>query len=64
MFTGIVRELGTLIAAPADSGQGGVRLRIGHSPELGALLAPGASLGVSGVCLTVLTYLATLYLTM
>ncbi|MBP7589450.1 MAG: riboflavin synthase [Thermoanaerobaculia bacterium] len=54
MFTGIVRELGTLIAAPADSGQGGVRLRIGHSPELGALLAPGASLGVSGVCLTVI----------
>jgi riboflavin synthase len=54
MFTGIVRELGTLIAAPADSGQGGVRLRIGHSAELGALLSPGASLGVSGVCLTVL----------
>lgn len=54
MFTGIVRELGTLIAAPADSGQGGVRLRIGHSAELGALLSTGASLGVSGVCLTVL----------
>ena len=54
MFTGIVRELGTLIAAPANSGQGGVRLLIGHSAELGRLLAPGASLGVSGVCLTVL----------
>lgn len=54
MFTGIVRELGTLIAAPADSGQGGVLLQIGHSAELGALLSAGASLGVSGVCLTVL----------
>ena len=54
MFTGIVRELGTLTAAPVDSGQGGVRLRIGHSAELGALLSPGASLGVSGVCLTIL----------
>lgn len=54
MFTGIVRELGLLIAAPADSDQGGVRLRIGHSAELGALLPPGASLAVAGVCLTVL----------
>lgn len=31
-----------------------MRLLIGHSAELGRLLAPGASLGVSGVCLTVL----------
>ena len=54
MFTGIVRELGHLTAAPEDSGQGGVRLRIGHSAELGAQLTPGASLAVSGVCLTVL----------
>jgi|JI10StandDraft_1071094.scaffolds.fasta_scaffold301798_2 riboflavin synthase len=54
MFTGIVRELGALTTDPAASGQGGVRLRVGHSPELGALLSPGASLAVSGVCLTVL----------
>lgn len=53
MFTGLVRERGRLIADPADSGQGGVRLLLGHSPELGALLSPGASLAVSGVCLTV-----------
>ncbi len=53
MFTGIVRELGTLNAAPEDSGQGGVRLRIGHSAELAELLSPGASLAVAGVCLTV-----------
>ena len=54
MFTGIVRELGSLTAAPEDSGQGGVRLRIGHSAEIGRLLSPGSSLAVSGVCLTVL----------
>ncbi len=54
MFTGIVRELGHLIAAPAHSEQGGVRLRIGHSAALGALLHTGSSLAVSGVCLTVL----------
>lgn len=54
MFTGIVSEIGKLTAAPSDSGQGGVRLRIGHSVELGALLAPGSSLAVAGVCLTVL----------
>jgi riboflavin synthase len=54
MFTGIVRELGTLTESPADSRRGGVRLRIGHSAELGAQLAPGASLAVAGVCLTVL----------
>lgn len=54
MFTGIVRELGSLTAAPVDSGQGGTRLRIGHSAALGELLSPGSSLAVSGVCLTVL----------
>ncbi len=53
MFTGIVRELGSLTADPEDSGQGGVRLRIGHSAELGAELPTGASLAVAGVCLTV-----------
>ncbi len=52
MFTGLVRERGRLIEAPAPSGQGGVKLRIGHSPELGAELSLGASLSVSGVCLT------------
>lgn len=54
MFTGIVRELGTLTEAPVDSGQGGVRLRIGHSAAMGALLETGSSLAVSGVCLTIL----------
>lgn len=52
MFTGLVRERGRLIADPSPSGQGGVRLRIGHSPELSGLLSLGASLSVSGVCLT------------
>ncbi|HEX4955950.1 MAG TPA: riboflavin synthase [Thermoanaerobaculia bacterium] len=54
MFTGLVRELGRLIADPVPSGQGGVRLRLAHSPELGARLSIGASLAVSGVCLTVI----------
>jgi len=53
MFTGLVRERGRLIADPAPSAQGGVRLRVGHSAELSALLPLGASLAVSGVCLTI-----------
>lgn len=52
MFTGLVRERGRLIDDPRPSGQGGQRLRIGHSPELSAQLSLGASLAVSGVCLT------------
>lgn len=53
MFTGIVVERGRLIQDPAPSGQGGVRLVIGHSEEVGRRLEIGASLSVSGVCLTV-----------
>lgn len=53
MFTGIVIERGRLIEDPAPSGQGGVRLVIGHSEEVGRRLEIGASLAVSGVCLTI-----------
>lgn len=53
VFTGLVVERGRLIADPVPSGQGGVRLVLGHSPELGERLSIGASLAVSGVCLTV-----------
>ena len=53
MFTGIVVERGRLIEDPAPSGQGGVRLVIGHSEEVGRRLEIGASLAVSGVCLTI-----------
>lgn len=53
MFTGIVAERGRLAADPAPSGQGGVRLVIEHSQDLGKRLEIGASLAVSGVCLTV-----------
>ncbi|MFL6290300.1 MAG: riboflavin synthase [Thermoanaerobaculia bacterium] len=53
MFTGIVIERGRLIADPEPSGQGGVRLVIGHSAEVGRRLEIGASLSVSGVCLTI-----------
>ncbi|MFL6195148.1 MAG: riboflavin synthase [Thermoanaerobaculia bacterium] len=54
MFTGIVIERGRLIADPEPSGQGGVRLVIGHSAEVGRRLEIGASLAVSGVCLTII----------
>ncbi len=53
MFTGLVAERGRLIEDPAPSRLGGLRLAIGHSARLGARLSPGASLAVSGVCLTV-----------
>lgn len=53
MFTGLVHECGRLIAAPEPSQGGGVLLRIGHSRALAERLDLGASLSVSGVCLTV-----------
>jgi riboflavin synthase len=55
MFTGLVQERGHLTDDPMPSGQGGVRLAIGHSADLGRRLEIGASLAVSGVCLTVVT---------
>jgi riboflavin synthase len=54
VFTGIIVERGRLIADPEPSGQGGVRLVLEHSPELGRRLEIGASLAVSGVCLTII----------
>lgn len=53
MFTGIVQESGRLTDDPMPSGQGGVRLAIGHSADLGRRLEIGASLAVNGVCLTI-----------
>lgn len=52
MFTGIIRECGRLTEAPKPSDQGGVVLSVGHSHELTERLEIGASLAVSGVCLT------------
>jgi riboflavin synthase len=49
MFTGLVTEVGTV--AVVDRGDGGARLRI--AAELAAELAPGDSVAVAGVCLTV-----------
>jgi riboflavin synthase len=57
MFTGLVRERGLVAADPAPSAQGGLRLRVRHSAALGELLSVGASLAVSGVCLTVIELL-------
>ena len=53
MFTGLIVERGRLISDPVPSGQGGVLLAVGMSPELAERLAIGDSLAVSGVCLTV-----------
>ena len=53
MFTGLVRERGRVADDPLPSGRGGVRLRLRMSAELAAGLSTGASLAVSGVCLTV-----------
>jgi riboflavin synthase len=55
MFTGLVQERGRLTGDPMPSGQGGVRLALGHSADLGRRLEIGASLAVSGVCLTVIS---------
>jgi riboflavin synthase len=53
MFTGLVIERGRLLEEPSPSAQGGVRLAIGHGAALSERLGVGASLAVSGVCLTV-----------
>ena len=53
MFTGLIQERGQIRGDPRPSGMGGVRLAVGLSRELGAGLGIGASLAVSGVCLTV-----------
>lgn len=50
MFTGIVRERGTVAAI--DGGEAGVRLRI-DAPETAAQAAVGDSVAINGVCLTV-----------
>jgi riboflavin synthase len=46
MFTGIVRELGTVVSFD------GARLLV-HAPEAAAAAAPGDSIALAGVCLTV-----------
>jgi len=53
MFTGLVRQRGTLIDEPRRSEHGGVRLRIRLGEALTEELGIGASLAVAGVCLTV-----------
>ncbi len=49
MFTGIVRELGTIEAI--DRSDGAVRIRL-RAPSTAALAAVGDSVSVNGVCLT------------
>ena len=50
MFTGIVHEVGRLLAT--NSLHGATRLVV-HAPRCSPALAPGDSLAVNGVCLTV-----------
>jgi riboflavin synthase len=50
MFTGLVREIGTLRAATR---RGGVTCLIVAAPGCAPRLAPGDSLAVNGICLTV-----------
>lgn len=49
MFTGIVRELGTL--ETIDRTDAGARIRL-HAPSTAALASVGDSVAVNGVCLT------------
>ena len=49
MFTGIVREVGSVVAA--EGGEGGVRLTI-EAPRTAPLIDVGDSVAVNGVCLT------------
>jgi len=50
MFTGIVRELGTV--ARLEAGEDGIRLELG-APKTAATAAVGDSVALAGVCLTV-----------
>lgn len=50
MFTGIVRELGSVESVDGDAG--GVRIRL-RAPATAAGAAPGDSVALNGVCLTV-----------
>jgi len=54
VFTGIVEEMGTVgeLVAPAVGGEGGVSLRIAARLVIEGA-APGDSIAVDGVCLTV-----------
>jgi riboflavin synthase alpha subunit len=53
VFTGLVTERGRVAGDPRPLPGGGVRLAVEHSAELAARLGLGASLAISGVCLTV-----------
>ena len=52
MFTGIVKERGTVVAI--EGGVGGARLRIA-APQAAAEAAVGDSVAISGICLTVVS---------
>ena len=49
MFTGIVREVGSVVAV--EGGEGGIRLEI-EAPVVAPLVEVGGSVAINGVCLT------------
>ena len=51
MFTGLIQDVGEILAL--DSGAGGARLRI--ATVLGSEIEPGDSIAVNGICLTATT---------
>jgi riboflavin synthase len=51
MFTGIVQEVGTVVAVEARAGDVALRVDVGQLPA--GRLSPGASVAVNGACLTV-----------
>jgi len=53
MFTGIVIDKGRVAGPPEPSGRGGRRLAVRHGRAVAERLEVGASLAVSGVCVTV-----------
>lgn len=53
MFTGLVVARGRVSRDPWPLPQGGCRIEISHPAAIGSQLEVGASLAVSGVCLTV-----------
>lgn len=55
MFTGIVEELGEVVAVEQPPGTGGTARLTIRAPEVTSDAVPGGSISVNGVCLTVTT---------
>ncbi len=56
MFTGLIHEVGRVLVEPYATERGGKVLELEHTEELSQRLEIGASLAVSGVCLTLIEH--------